>query len=225
MMRQIMIALALFAAGLGSAASLRADTIRNTPGRFAPRDECARISGTAAFRAALSAAVRRRNVDALTALASDDVKLDFGGGAGKAELRKRLRGKDGPELWRELTAMLSLGCSMQSGNLVLPWFNGADLGDIDPFEVLLVTGSNVPLYARPSASLRPVARLSWQLVKPLLDDKAVGPLQHVQLVGTSTTGYIEHARLRSQVSYRLIAQRVLRRGQQVWRFNTFIAGD
>lgn len=191
------------------------------PARFPPRDECTRVAGAAAFRAALASAARRRDVAALSALAANDVMLDFGGGAGRAELAKRLRGADGPELWRELNALLALGCAVQDRNLVLPSFNIDDLGEVDAMEVLLVTGARVPLYARPSPSSRQLARLSWQLVKPLLIVPADRPYQHVEVIGSRLSGYIDRSKLRSQMGYRIVTKRVAGK----WRIEAFIAGD
>ncbi len=215
------LSLALLAASLTVSASLSAAPLRNTPGRFAPRDECARVPGAAAFRAALASAVQRRDADALVALAAADVTLDFGGGSGKAELRKRLRGAQAAELWRELAGVLALGCAVQERQLVLPWFFAQDLGDTDPFEVWLVAGTDVQIFPSESAIIKPIGRLSWQLVKPVGNIEADAPFQHVQIVGGELTGYVPSAMLRSQIGYRLVAKRVGRN----WRIGAFIAGD
>ena len=82
-------------------------------GPYAPRDTCGDLKGADAFRQDLAVAVEARDVDALVALAAEDVKLDFGGGAGRAELRKRLSGGDW-DLWDELDKLLMLGCSANS---------------------------------------------------------------------------------------------------------------
>lgn len=216
MIRIFLAALGLLAASLGSGAVVAA-----APPSYPPRDECTRVPGATAFRAALATAIQRRDAAAIGALAASDLMLDFGGGAGRAELTKRLRGSEGPGLWRELTALLALGCAVQGNNLVLPSFNSDDLGEQDAFAVLLVTGANVPLYARRSTASRQLATVSWQLVKPLPDNRLDLPLQYVQLVGSNLTGYIAQAKLRSQMGYRLVAKRVGGR----WRISAFISGD
>src|ERR1700712_2726033 len=81
---------ALLAAGPASAAP-----IPQTAGRFVPLETCNRLPGAAAFRALLASAVRRRDAAAFAALASPTIRLDFGDGAGAAELRRRLSGADG----------------------------------------------------------------------------------------------------------------------------------
>src|SRR5688500_16321625 len=70
-------------------------------GEWAPRDECGKVEGAVAFRQRLAAAVEGRDADALIALAAEDIQLDFGGGAGTAELRARLADASSG-LWHEL---------------------------------------------------------------------------------------------------------------------------
>ena len=203
-----------------------ADTVPgNRAGAYAPRQECLISPAARAFAATLRGAIVRRDARALAELASDDVTLDFGGGAGKAELRKRLSGADGARLWRELEEAASLGCAMREGNMIYPWFFAQQLGDVDPFEALLVTGPSVPLYRRAGSRTAPIARLNWQLVIA----RGVGPapgagkrsLRRVSVIGSRLQGYVAPERLRSPLGYRLI---VSRKGPG-WRISAFVAGD
>jgi hypothetical protein len=193
----------------------------NTPGRYAPRNECTRLPGAPAFRDALAAAVARRDVEALARLAAPRVKLDFGGGAGRNSLRRHMRGSEGSVRWRALSRLLPLGCAASHGELTLPWFFAQDLGDLDPFNVLLATGAKVAVYPRARASVKPVGQLAWQLVKPLASFDQTQAFQQVQLVGGALTGYVATAQLRSPVDYRLTATRT----SGNWRITSFIAGD
>ena len=197
----------------------------NHPGAFAPRGQCLVTPGARAFAATLRGAIMRRDARALAELAADDVRLDFGGGAGKAELRSRLSGPDAGKHWRELEEATGLGCAMSNGDMVFPWFFAQDLGDVDPFDALLVTGPAVPLYRRASDRAPRVARLNWQLVMPQRDGAANGaakpPLRRVSVIGTRLEGYVPSDRLRSQLDHRLIATR---KGSG-WRISAFVAGD
>ena len=197
----------------------------NRPGAFAPRDECLTTPGARAFAATLRGAIVRRDARAMAALADDDVRLDFGGGAGKAELRARLSGPDAPALWRELEDAAGLGCAMSEGAMVFPWLFAQDLGDVDPFDALLVTGLAVPLYRRANSRDAPIARLNWQLViaqgDGLAGDAAKRPLRRISVIGSPLQGYVPTQRLRSPVDYRLV---VSRKGQG-WRISAFVAGD
>ena len=193
-----------------------------TAGHLAPRDGCASLPGAAAFRKALAAAVRRRDAAALAALAADDVTLDFGGTSGPAELRRLMQGAEGAALWRELDALLTLGCAVEDGDMVLPWFFAQELGgDADPARYL-VAGANVPLREGPSASAQVTRALSWVLVRSLEPaDAAPRAYTRVRLDGATATGYVESARLRSQLGYRLGA----RREGSGWKIAWFLAGD
>ena len=154
-----------FAAALTSQPSLADLTVPpNRPGAYAPRDACSRIPGARAFAASLRSAIAQRDAPALVNLAASDVRLDFGGGSGKALLRSQLMGKDGAALWRELDEAVRLGCALDSGEMVFPWVFAQNLGDIDPFDALVVTGPAVPLYRRADARSAPIARLNWQMV-------------------------------------------------------------
>lgn len=190
-------------------------------GRFAPVDECKAMPGATAFRAALADAVFVRKTEAVVALAAPDVKLDFGGGEGREELRRRLSGNRGPELWKALRTMLPLGCAVQGDEIVLPWFFKQDLGVEDPFDVLLVTGTRVYLRDRPAQIAEADAILSWTLVKLVEGFDPEQQFQKVEVLETGMTGYVYTTQLRSQLDYRLIA----RPAGLNWEIATFIAGD
>lgn len=188
-------------------------------GKWAPRDACTRVEGADAFRVRLAAAVEARDVEAFVGLAAEDVKLDFGGGAGSDELRRRLAD---PELglWDELETLLALGCAVNDqGGITVPWLFEQDLGPADPFTSLLVTGENVPLLERPDPAGRPLAAISWDLV----EIETFDPAATYQRVETpdGTTGFIATDRLRSPIDYRLSASS--RNGR--WRIVSFVAGD
>jgi len=193
----------------------------NNPGRYTPRDECAAAPDAGAFRTRVVDAVRRRDVQAFVALASDDVMLDYGGGAGRKELRERLTGKDGPELWRELDALLALGCAFSEGQLIMPWFFAQDLGDADPYSTMLVLGDSVPMRGGPHKGAPIKRRLNWQVVVIPADFQPEKQFQYARLIGRNGAGFVASDKLRSQIGFRLIAER--RDG--AWRLTAFIAGD
>src|SRR5687768_10352405 len=171
-------------------------------GKWAPRDDCAEIEGADRFRQRLAAAVEGRDADTLVALAADDIKLDFGGGTGTAELRARLADPD-YNLWDELEELVGLGCSAnEQGGITSPWYFDQDMGEVDPFLFLLVTGEDVPVFKSADASDR-IATISWDLVEIVQPDPETA-YQHIKL-GDGTIGYMEVDKLRSLLDYRLIA--------------------
>lgn len=192
-------------------------------GRFAPRNECSAKPGWTEFATKLRAAVAKRDAALFGALVDANIRLDFGGGAGRAELLARLQGKDGAKLWGELDKILPLGCAVQAetGNAAIPWFFAQDLGDQDPFEVWLAASTAVSLRARADRDAPELARLSWQLVKPVGQYQWGAKFQQVRVVGLKEQGFVESASLLSQVGYRLIVQH---EGRD-WRITAFVAGD
>jgi len=188
-------------------------------GKWAPRDECAELEEAEQFRSLLAAAVRARDIDVVVALAADDVKLDFGGGAGSAELRRRLA-DESLGLWSELDALIALGCSAnEEGGITIPWLFDQDLGDADPYFAMLVTGEDVPLLERPDPAGRQVGSISWDLVEiASLDPESAW--QRVEF-GEDKVGFIATDSLRSVIDYRLTASS--RNGR--WRITSFVAGD
>lgn len=192
-------------------------------GRFAPRDECGVLPGWKPFAAKIRAAVTRRDSKAFAALASDKVLLDFGGGAGKAELVQRLESRSATDLWDDLDQLLVLGCAKGDGANAasMPWFWEQDLVGANPFEIWLVTGDAAPLLSAPDPEAKVRARLGWVLVRPVKEYVWKAPFQHVQVDGRSEQGFVEAKYLRSQVDYRLISERI----GGTWRITHLIAGD
>ena len=197
----------------------------NPPGAYAPRDTCVKTPAARTFTARLRNAIARRDARALADLSAGDVRLDFGGGSGKALLREQLAGKEGPALWRELAEAVSLGCGMDNGDMAFPWVYAQNLGEVDPFEALVATGPAVPLYRRGNTRSAPIARLNWQMVTiqegDLGPDADKHPLRRVSVINSSLEGYVPTGQLRSVIDHRLI---VTRRGG-VWEISAFVAGD
>lgn len=188
-------------------------------GRFAPHDDCATINGAATFRANLADAVRQRDVRALSALAAEDIKLDFGGGAGVAELQRRLSDPQ-QDLWAELDAIMPLGCAENDqGGVTIPWIFEQDLGSRDPFSSMLVLGEGVPVLSAPAADARPIGEVSWDLVE--ITALQPGAAFQQIVLPDEQTGFIASDRLRSPVDYRLTASS--RNGK--WSIISLINGD
>jgi hypothetical protein len=188
-------------------------------GKWAPQDTCAEVEGADQFRERLAAAIAARDADALVALAADDIMLDFGGGAGSTELRKRLNDKSW-DLWSELDELMGLGCSANAqGGITIPWYFDQDFGDVDAVSGWLVMGENVPVLATPDPGSRPITTISWDIV----EIAALDPERKFQQVELSdkATGFIATDKLRSVIDYRLIASS--RNGR--WRITSFVAGD
>jgi hypothetical protein len=189
-------------------------------GPYAPHDTCHTVKGADDFRRQLADAVMARNADALLALTADDIKLDFGGGGGKAELKKRLTDKHW-KLWDELDQLLELGCAEnEQGGITIPWYFEQHIDKVDAYNGMLVTGENVPLLTAPDPKSKPLATISWDVVsiQALAPDD---PYQSVTTADGKTKGYIATDKLRSLLDYRLMAMQ--RNGK--WNIVTLVAGD
>jgi hypothetical protein len=188
-------------------------------GPYAPRDTCGDLPGAETFREKLAGAVKARDADAFAALAAEDVKLDFGGGGGQAELKKRLTAEDGM-LWKALDQLVGLGCAdNQQGGITLPWYFEQHIDKVDAASGMLVTGENVPLLSAPDARSAPVKAISWDVVEL----KALQPDDPFQQVSTTDGkhGYIATDKLRSLLDYRLMASS--RNGE--WSVVSLVSGD
>ena len=170
------------------------------------------------FRQRLALAIEARDAEGVGALAAPDVKLDFGGGAGRAELARQLDDSDSP-LWGKLDELMTLGCAANGQAAVtIPWFFAQDM-EVDPFLGMIATGEDVPLRESPDAVAVPVAQLDWDAVELVDSYDAGAPYQRVEF--GDATGYVETRFLRSIVDYRIIASS--RNGK--WRITSFVAGD
>ncbi len=188
---------------------------------FAPQDECAAQPGWKAFRDKLGSAVSLRNATSLAALADRNVKLDYGGGAGRPELLRRLR-QPASGLWRDLATILPLGCSVEGGLAALPWYFWRIPNSVDPANTMLVTGEAVPLRAAPRPTARIVTTLDWPMV--VLTGKSfdpAAPFTRVRTRAGGQDGYAETRRLRSLLARRIIAEQ----NADEWRITAIVAGD
>lgn len=189
--------------------------------RFAPRDDCAALPGWPAFRAKLAKAVAGKDAAALAALAVPAIKLDYGGGAGREELRRRLADPK-RDTWRELARILPLGCAVADGIVAMPWYFWNLPPDADAYSAMLVTGDAVPLRARPAPDARTLATLDWSMVT--VSAGRFDPAARYTPVHTRAgklDGYVLTEKLRSVLSWRLIAER---QGGE-WKLTAFISGD
>ena len=189
-------------------------------GPYAPRDECGDVKGAAEFRARLAAAVEARDADALLALAASDIKLDFGGGSGTAELRKRLQ-DPAYDLWDELATLVTLGCAKNKGvGITLPWYFTQDFGELDVLNSIIVMGENVPLRETGDPQGPVIADVSWDAVT-LVGGFKPDARYHQVKTRDGKVGFINADRLRPIAGYRVIASS--RDGK--WSMTSLIAGD
>ena len=188
---------------------------------YPPHDECAKLPGFSAFREAVFAASAKRDGEALVALADPDIHLDFGGGAGRDELRKRLSDPKS-RLWGEIAALAPLGCAADGAVATLPAIFSRVPDDVDPGRTMLVIGSEVPLRRKPSSSAPMVRSLDWALVT-LKGDGFDPAAKYAEVTAADgSSGYVATAKVRSLLDYRLVADKS---DGGAYRITALIAGD
>ena len=219
------------ASQLEQAVTETVDQIEETPqpdGPYAPRNECAKVAGASPFLADIRSAVAARDTEAFVALAAEDVKLDFGGGAGRDQLRTMLSSDTAP-LWTKLDQLMTLGCASDGDALItVPWYFAQDIS-ADPYTGMIVTGAGVPVHETAAEESPVIAAVSWDVVEQIDGSSTDSGFAHVRWQRrespaskpTVIEGYIDATRLRSLIDYRLLA--ASRNGK--WRITSLIAGD
>ncbi len=186
--------------------------------KLTPVDEATTDPSLVAFRDELLAAVRRRDVDAVVALADPKVRTSFGNGGGAEELRRKLR--DG-ELMKDLEQILPLGGKFvgpaDQRTFWAPYVYSAWPDRHDAFQSLAIVGENVPLRDAPNSDAQVIATLSYDIVA---HQKREGEWFQVK-TADGRTGWVEHAFVVSPVGYRAGFSKI--DGQ--WRMRALVAGD
>ena len=189
--------------------------------RLPPVDRCSSDDSFVAFRAELHQILVRRNPDQVLAIVSDDIMVNFGGGAGREEFARAWT-LDVPEtsrLWHALSEALRLGCIPgEDGTYWAPSLFQEE-GIDDPFSVALAIHPGASLHQAADEASPVVATLNWDLVTvPEWNFEAAW--QRVEMAD-GRTGYVQSTDLRSPVDHRAGFRKIDGR----WRMITFIAGD
>ncbi len=168
-------------------------------GKYAPRDACGKIAGASLFRLRLALAVEARDAEGVAALAADDIKLDFGEGAGRAELDHG-RGARVASCGTNFGALLDLGrAENDQGGITLPWYFDQEI-PIDPYDGMIVTGENVPLLLGPDPQSQPASPRSTGMRSSLTAGLVTeNPFLKVKFDGKE--GYVATDKLRSLIDY------------------------
>jgi len=174
----------------------------------------------------LLAAIARRDVDAVAAVATADIKLSFGGGYGRDQFRQQLVADDngeGGSYWQELEWAIKLGGVFNGEHglqFCTPYVSCSgphQCTDCNPFDYLVAVSDRAPVYAAAQAGAPVLAHLSYELVD-LIDYGS--PWRQVRL-RDGRTGYVKFPDFRSPIGYRTYFEK--RDGR--WQMRIFIAGD
>jgi hypothetical protein len=191
--------------------------------KLKPVDEATSDPSLVEFRDELLAAVRKRDTDAVVALADPKIRTSFGGGGGAADFRRALKQ---PGVWEDFEQLLTQGGSFvgegPGRSFWAPYVYSAWPDAHDAFESLAITGENVPLYESADKNARVIATLSHDIVKRAGDlGRDVGQWQDVK-TADGHTGWVEAKFVHSPVGYRA---GFLKNKDGKWQINALVAGD
>lgn len=184
-----------------------------------PVDEASSQAEFFGFRARLQTAVAARDVDALLAMSSPNIKLSFGGDDGSAAFRRQLA-SDGGALFARLAETLALGGSFRTPDqFVAPYTYSRWPEQFDAFSHFAVVGERVAVRASQRPTSEMLSTVSWAIVTLGPEGERDGMTQ-VELPG-GRYGWIATRFLRSPVDYRAL---FVREGGR-WQLAMFVAGD
>ena len=209
--------------------------LRAFDGKALPADEATEDPSLSQFRDRLLDAIVRRDVDYVVSQAATDIRLSFGGHAGKKDFRKFLTisekdladefkldaAEQREKYWDSLEQVLRMGGRFTDPNIFeAPYTWTSDRPDgSDHFATYFVISDNAPLRDRPSKYGAIVDTLSYVIVTAVIGGEGTEFLK-VKLA-TGSQGFVHEDDLRSALDYRAILQR----SDGEWRITAFISGD
>lgn len=120
------------------------------------------------LRAQLIEAARRHDLATILTLSEASVGVGCKDDLGHAALRRLFEREEFPYIWSEFHKSLTLGGRFVDGafhtNYVVQLYAGQPGEEIDGQSYMVVTGSNVPVYKRPTLQATAVAHLSYDVV-------------------------------------------------------------
>lgn len=187
--------------------------------KLQPVDQTSEDPSLAAFRDELLAAVRRRDADAVVAMADPKIRTSFGGGGGTAGFRRMLQK---PGVFEDLEKLLSLGGSFmgegEGRSFWAPYVYSAWPEAHDAFESLAVIDKDVPLRESKDPGSKVVATLDHDIVT--IVSPAVSDPRQVK-TADGKTGWVEAKHLYSPIALRA----GFAKSGGKWKMNALVAGD
>lgn len=189
------------------------------PQRLPPVEQCSAEAGFDEFRTRLKNVVARRDEDALLAMLSDDVEVNFGGDVGPALFSANWKFPEPGQshVWAELDEALSQGCARSGDALVAPSFVSQFPEQLDAFETLILPPA-AQLRSAKTESSAASGPLDWHLAR--IVDGADDSWVEVKLVD-GRPGFVRWKEAVRPLDYRLVFEK--RDGG--WRITAFVAGD
>ncbi len=195
-----------------------------------PIDEAINDREFLAFRTNLRAAVRTFDIEAVTAIAGNDIKLSRGGSAGRETFRQWLtidEPGDPESYWHALERVVEFGgVFLDPDTFCTPYFACVDLPICevevcDGYSEFIAITPSAPVYAQPGRDWAVIAQLDYEVVLHAPDDD---PFKHFPWYRISLadgrTGWISKPDFYRPVDYHATFER--RSGR--WEMTEFFAG-
>ena len=191
------------------------------PARLPPTDRCGSDRSFVEYRARLWAAVARKDAAALHPLVASDIQIDLGDGKGwHAFVREWALNRPAESgLWRELSAVLELGCENHDGLRIMPG-NFSKLSEYDhPLPIYFAVQKGAALLSQPDDSAPVVMTLEDHV---LFENFDVAPEGWINArLSDGRSGFVRSSSVRSAIDYRAGFEK--RNGN--WVMTSLVAGD
>jgi hypothetical protein len=193
--------------------------------KLPPVDEAWKDPSLVTFRKGMLAAVKRRDVKYVIARAARDIKLSFGGYAGRKTFREWLTVEDLRDVyWQELEAVFSLGGVFTGKDtFCTPYVACVDVPgcpDCDPYEMVFVVSNDATVYTAMTTASPVMAHLSYNVLRMDFHRDVDEGWLAVELPD-GRVGYATGPDFRMAVDHRAL----LRKRKGVWQIAVFVAGD
>ena len=183
--------------------------------KLMPVDEGTKDPSFVAYRNQLLDAVKRRDVEAIVALADPKVRTSFGDGGGSAELRRILKK---PGAVEDLERLLTQGGKFRGESFSAPYVYSAWPDSHDAFQFRAITSENVPLRQFGDRNAPVIATLSYDIVERKGEEK--DGWQEVK-TADGHTGVVEAKNVRSPIGFRAL----FNKSDGSWKMTGLVAGD
>jgi len=194
-----------------------------TPTRLPPVEQCRDDQSFDRFRSTLEDAITRKDVAALRKLAAPGIIANFGGGSSWDAFAEQwgLTSNSGQSaLWKEMAAVIALGCGITpDGGRVFPGMFEAMGDEADPYE-LVVARPGTPLHSQARTDSAIIAKLDWSSAIVVNTEGPEGWAK-IQLLRGGPLGWVETGAIISPLGYRLVSEKQDDR----WVITAFVAGD
>lgn len=205
---------------LALAALSIASSVQARPNSLPPVEQCDKDPSFTKFRNALKQVVQRKDRDALLAMMSPKVLVNFGGGTGpKAFAEEWDFGPDSHGIWDQLRTMLGMGCARDgSARLIPSLILQLEPTDDDDLYDMRLALPGAKLFKKPGVEASAIAIAPWTVVTAT---DTGGDLWTGVRLPNGATGWISDDDLYEPVGYRMVIEKL--RGK--WMITAFVAGD